>query len=139
VLRPRVIIYATLLALLTIGFVVALAMRTPVALDAIHDRNTLYRMTDEGKAQNVYTLKIMNKEERPHRFRVSVTGSAGVQLAPLAPVFEVAAGEVYNAAVRVERDAFETTGNETIRFTVTAEANPKLTASAEARFFAPAR
>jgi hypothetical protein len=41
--------------------------------------------------------------------------------------------------VRVERDAFETTGNETIRFTVTAEADPKLTASAEARFFAPAR
>jgi cytochrome c oxidase accessory protein FixG len=139
VLRPRVIIYATLLALLTAGFVVALAMRTPVALDAIHDRNTLYRMTDEGKAQNVYTLKIMNKEERPHRFRVSVTGSPGVQLAPLSPVFEVAAGEVYNAAVRVERDAFETTGNETIRFTVTAETNPKLTASAEARFFAPAR
>jgi cytochrome c oxidase accessory protein FixG len=139
VLRPRVIIYAILLALLTAGFVVALAMRTPVALDAIHDRNTLYRLTDEGKAQNVYTLKIMNKEERPHRFRVSVTGSPGVQLAPPAPVFEVAAGEVYNAAVRVERDAFETIGNETIRFTVTAEANPRLTASAEARFFAPAR
>jgi cytochrome c oxidase accessory protein FixG len=139
VLRPRVIIYAALLTLLTAGFVVALAMRTPVGLDAIHDRNTLYRMTADGKAQNVYTLKIMNKEERSHRFRVSVAGSPGVLLSPLAPVFDVAAGEVYNAAVRVERDAFETTGNETIRFTVTAEANPKLTASAEARFFAPAR
>jgi cytochrome c oxidase accessory protein FixG len=139
VLRPRIMIYATLLTVLTGSFIVALAMRTPVALDAIHDRNTLYRMTDEGKAQNVYTLKIMNKEERPHRFRVSVAGSPGVQLSPVAPVFDVAAGEVYNAAVRVERDAFETTGNETIHFTVTAEADPKLTARAEARFFAPAR
>jgi cytochrome c oxidase accessory protein FixG len=139
VLRPRVIVYGALLTLLMAGFVVALAMRTPVALDALHDRNTLYRMTEDGKAQNVYTLKIMNKQERPHRFRVTVAGSAGMALEPEEVAFDVGPGEVYNAPVRVERDAFETTGNETIRFTITAEADPRLTASAEARFFAPTR
>jgi cytochrome c oxidase accessory protein FixG len=138
-LRPRIIVYGTLLLLLVAGLVVALALRTPVAVDAIHDRNTLYRMTEDGKAQNVYTLKIMNKQERPHRFRVRVAGSPGIALAPPDISFDVAPGEVYNAPVRVERDAFETTGNETIRFTVTAEADPRLTASAEARFFAPSR
>ncbi len=138
-LRPRVVVYGTLLLLLVVGFVVALALRKPVAVDAIRDRNTLYRMTDDGKAQNVYTLKIMNKQERPHRFRVTVTGSPGIALAPPGISFDAAPGEVYNAPVRVERDAFATTGNETIRFTVTAEADPRLTASAEARFFAPSR
>ncbi len=139
VLRPRVIVYGVLLVLLIVGFIIALALRTPVALDAIHDRNTLYRLTDDGKAQNVYMLKILNKQERPHRFRISVSGSPGLALDPVAVSVEVAPGEVYSAPVRVERNAFEPTGNETIRFTVTAEADPKLTASAEARFFAPPR
>ncbi len=77
VLRPRIIVYGTLLALLTIGLGVALALRKPVALDALHDRNTLFRNLESGEIENVYTLKIMNKDERPHRFVVSVESSAG--------------------------------------------------------------
>ena len=42
-MRPRIVIYGVLLALLTIGLGVAIALREPLALDALHDRNTLYR------------------------------------------------------------------------------------------------
>ncbi len=137
VLRPRVIIYATLLALLTAGFIVSLALRKPVALDVIHDRNTLYRMTDDGEAENVYQLKIMNKDERPRRFHVTVSGSEDLKLEPENVFFDVGSGEVYNGAVRVRREAYEHTGQETIRFTITADDDPNLSASAESRFFAP--
>ena len=50
VMRPRVLIYAGLLSALVVGFVVALALRSPVSLDVLRDRNTLYRLTDDGRS-----------------------------------------------------------------------------------------
>ena len=143
VLRPRVIVYGSLLALLIVGFAASLAMRKPVALDALHDRNTLYRDLGDGEIENVYLLKIMNKDGKAHRFAVSLADEAH-RLDPERPVFEVGAGEVYNAAVRVRRTAWDDDEREgthldsaRLRLTVTAEDDPALVASADARFFAP--
>jgi cytochrome c oxidase accessory protein FixG len=162
-LRPRILVYGALLALLTIGLGVALAMRKPVALDALHDRNTLYRSLESGEIENVYTLKIVNKDERAHRFVVTVeavagkprdTGRAEAQVAavdagryrldPGRPVFEVPAGEVYNAAVRVRADAWDDSGaapgddgTASVRFRVEAADDPNIAAAAIARFFSP--
>ncbi len=138
-LRPRMLVYGTLLGLLTAGFIVAVALRKPVGLDVLHDRNSLYRMLDSGEAENVYTLKIMNKDERPRRFLVKVAGAGELQLDPANAAFEVPSGEVYNAAVRVRRDAWSGTASQTIQFEVVADDDAKLVARSEARFFAPAR
>jgi polyferredoxin len=143
ILRPRVIVYGTLLALLTVGFAASLAMRKPVALDALHDRNALYRDLGDGEIENVYLLKIMNKDGKAHRFAVSLADEA-YRLDPARPVFEVGGGEVYNAAVRVRRTAWDDDEHDgsqlkpsRLRLTVTAEDDPALVASADARFFAP--
>ncbi len=48
VLRPRVLMYAGLLSVLIAVFCVSLALRKPVALNVIRDRNALYRMLDDG-------------------------------------------------------------------------------------------
>src|SRR4029434_3462038 len=61
---PGVLISAGLLSALVVGFVVALAMRSPVSLDVLRDRNSLYRLTDDGQVDNVYTLRILNKTEK---------------------------------------------------------------------------
>jgi cytochrome c oxidase accessory protein FixG len=156
ILRLRVIIYGALLALLTAGFVTALALRKPVALDVIHDRNTLYRSLDSGEIENVYLLKIMNKDSVPNEFIVTVSALDSVRdpreyrLDPSAPRFRVAAGQVFNAAVRVRRDVWNdrtsgsvpgsTLASETaapLTFTIIDVDNRKLTASSEDRFFAP--
>jgi cytochrome c oxidase accessory protein FixG len=137
-LRPRVLIYAALLGLLTLGFVVALAMRTPIGIDVIRDRNQLYRLK-EDEVENVYTVKILNKSEREHRFRVTVSEPDRFELDPDDAVYTVASGSVFPAVVRVERDAYEPLGPETIRITIVAEDQPELTASADARFLAPTR
>ena len=146
-LRPRVIVYGVLLALLCAGFVAALALRKPVGLDVLHDRNTLYRRLDSGVIENVYLLKIMNKGGRAQDFRVSIEAGDGddgdgddvrYRLDPADPVFAVAPGEVFNAAVRVRRDAWTDEHTRTgLHFTVTAVGDPGLQARAEARFFAP--
>jgi cytochrome c oxidase accessory protein FixG len=149
VLRPRVIVYGALLALLFAGFVAALVMRKPVALDVLHDRNTLFRTLESGEIENVYLLKIMNKDGAPHDFLVTIeTGDdeehdedgrpATYRLDPAAPRFTVAPGEVFNAAVRVRRDAWTDADPSTeLHFAITATDDPGLTARAEARFFAP--
>jgi cytochrome c oxidase accessory protein FixG len=135
-LRPRVIVYGTLLALLMTGFFIALALRKPLAVDVIRDRNQLYRIV-ETQVENVYTVKILNKSERTHRFRVTIDEPERFSLEPRGAVFTVESGAVFPAAVRVRRDAYEPLGAETIRFTVTAEDDPQLVASAEARLLAP--
>jgi cytochrome c oxidase accessory protein FixG len=149
VLRPRVIVYGALLALLFAGFVAALVMRKPVALDVLHDRNTLFRTLESGEIENVYLLKIMNKDGAPHDFLVTIETGDDVQshedgrpatyrLDPAAPRFTVAPGEVFNAAVRVRRDAWTDADPSTeLHFAITATDDPGLTARAEARFIAP--
>jgi cytochrome c oxidase accessory protein FixG len=164
VLRPRIVVYGALLALLVAGFGVALALRKPVALDALHDRNTLYRSLETGEIENVYTLKIINKDERAHRFVVSVSAGDGddaeggpararYRLDPTSTAFDVPSGEVYNAAVRVRADAWDDSasrdggersggadddGMDSLRFRIEASDAPALAASAVARFFSPA-
>lgn len=139
ILRPRVLMYAALLCVLTAAFGVALALREPVALDVIRDRNALYRMLDDGRVENVYNLKIMNKTERPHRFAVVVRGAGALALDPDPAVFPVRSGEVYPAALRVRRAAYDPLGSETVIFEIRALDEPTLHASSKARFIAPAK
>jgi len=139
VVRPRVLIYGAILALLACGFVVALALRPPVGLDVIRDRNSLYRLLDDGRVENVYTLKVLNKSERQRRFALTVTGPGSLTMDPGTPTITVAPGEVLPVVLRVRRDAYQPTGAETIRFRITAEDNPRVTASHEARLLAPAQ
>ncbi|MFT5448013.1 MAG: polyferredoxin [Gammaproteobacteria bacterium] len=75
VIRPRVIVYASLT-----GVVVAVLMRTPVGLDVLRDRNALYRETSQGLVENVYTLKIINMDERRHEYTVEIAGLPGAEL-----------------------------------------------------------
>jgi len=131
--------YACLLGALITAFGITLALREPVALDVIRDRNALYRMLDDGRVENVYDLKIMNKTEHPHRFAVVVRGTGALVLDPNPAAFLVPSGEVFPAAIRVRRPAYEPVGSETIFFEVRALDAPQLYASSKARFIAPAR
>ncbi len=56
--------YGALLTALIVAFAASLALRRPVALDVIRDRNVLFRTLDDGRVENVYDVKILNKTER---------------------------------------------------------------------------
>ncbi|MCL4161189.1 UNVERIFIED_CONTAM: hypothetical protein GTU68_032148, partial [Idotea baltica] len=73
-LRPRVIIYASLLSVVMAGFVTALMMRSNFQVDILRDRNALYRITDEQGIENSYQLKIINKSQTAQRYLIGVEG-----------------------------------------------------------------
>ena len=139
ILRPRILIYGTLLTVLIGVFATALFLRKPVGIDVIRDRNALYRLLDDGRVENVYNVKILNKSERPHRFRIEVSGAGDLSLDAAARSFDVGSGEVYPVAVRVRRSAYEPVGSQTIRFAIQADDDAQLHAATDARFLAPER
>jgi ferredoxin len=63
VLRPRTIVYATLLALLSAGLAYSITHRDVVAVDILRDRNALYRERPDG-ASRTYNVKILNKDSQ---------------------------------------------------------------------------
>ncbi len=139
ILRPRTLIYGGLLATLMIGFVVAIALRSPVSLDVIRDRNALYRLTDDGHVDNVYTIRILNKSEREQRFALEATGGSPLTLLPHVTEYRVASGTVHSVPIRVRRAAYDPLGAETITFTLRSLDDPGVSTETEARFLAPAR
>src|SRR4029453_8354571 len=60
VLRPRVLIYAGIIAAVTAALVVALALRVPLKVDVIRDRGGLAREIDDGRIENTFRLNVMN-------------------------------------------------------------------------------
>jgi cytochrome c oxidase accessory protein FixG len=139
VLRPRTLIYGLILAALTAGFVVAVALRSPASLDVIRDRNALYRLTDDGNVDNVYTIRILNKSERVQRFVLEARGGSPLTLIAKQTEYLVPSGSVYSLPLRVRRAAYEPLGAETIVFTLRSLDDPDVTVETEARFLAPAR
>ncbi len=139
VLRPRVIVYALFLLALTGGLVYSISQRVPIELDIIRDRNMLYRETDMGLVENVYTLKLINMDERPHRFKLTVAGLEGLQLDIAQDVIEVASAEVRNLPVRVRIDPINLKRPSTsITFTIEAQDDSGLTTTQSGRFIGPA-
>jgi cytochrome c oxidase accessory protein FixG len=79
--RPRVLVYGAALAVAGVAFVASLALRPSFGVDVIKDRAALARVLDDGTIENVYRLQIFNSAEREQRYRVQVSGAAGLQVA----------------------------------------------------------
>ena len=82
VLRPRVLAYTGVLALIVIGFMASLVLRTPFKADVVRDRGVLARLVDDGRIENVYRIQLMNATERTQQFRIEVDGLPGAVLVP---------------------------------------------------------
>ncbi|MCC7122215.1 MAG: cytochrome c oxidase accessory protein CcoG [Gammaproteobacteria bacterium] len=139
VFRPRILVYGAILIALCTLFAWRLSQRVPVGLDVLHDRNQLYREA-AGKIENVYLLKVINKDDATHRYTLQVEGIDGIALAEPGIVIEAASGAVVNVplAVRAAESALPSSSTP-VRFRITAEHDPALSVSAEAKFLGPAK
>jgi cytochrome c oxidase accessory protein FixG len=137
VLRPRVVVYGSMLVVLCVAFVLSLASRTPLRIDVIRDRNQLYRETAAGRIENVYELKLLNRTRATRRFALEVEGLPGLEIATTPPIDALDAGEQATVVARVSvaADAAEPGGHDIV-FRATEEAGPG--AQRRARFMAPA-
>ncbi len=101
VLRPRVLVYGTVLLTLGLAVMGSLAVRTPLKVDVVRDRAALSRIVDGGKLENVYRLQIMNATEEPQRYRLGVEGLPGLAVASETE-FTVGPAESRWVAVRLQ-------------------------------------
>jgi cytochrome c oxidase accessory protein FixG len=140
ILRPRVISYGTILALLVVLFVVTLANRAPVHLDVLRDRNALYREAGAGRIENVYTLKLINKSEQAVELKLEVSGLPGLSLITTPPSSVMAGGAVASvvARVAVDRNAAAGGGHDVV-FQALRVPDGEVQAKRKARFMLPVR
>ena len=138
ILRPRVIVYALLLVLITAAVVYNIAVRVPLELDIIRDRNALYRETNEGLIENIYTLKVINMDKVAHTYQLSIEGQQGMSLHMADSTIRVPSGKLIDLPVQVRIDPvnLEKSGYDVL-FKLQAIDKPELQVIETGRFIGP--
>ncbi|MCK7576725.1 MAG: hypothetical protein MZV65_13075 [Chromatiales bacterium] len=142
-LRPRVLIYGSLLAAIAAALVISVLLRVPLDVDVIRDRNTLYRETNEGLVENVYTLRVLNMDNRAaHLPAGGAPASNGLTHARRRRAPQRSrSGQVRELAVRLQADPGGASPSGSTRVTFPGveaqDSNNKLVATEEARFLGP--
>ena len=116
-LRPRVLVYGTLLLALIVGWTWGVTHRSPLIVEAIRDRNALYRVTADG-VENVYTLKLVNKQETPQRYRITLLGDSPVMLPGGALEVDAEPGAVTTVPITLRAPAHGVHGRRPLTFSV---------------------
>jgi cytochrome c oxidase accessory protein FixG len=94
VLRPRVFVYGVLLLALCTGWAWGVTHRSSLIVDVLRDRNALYREVGDGRIENSYTLKIVNKDDKAQRYRITLVASTNVTMPDSARRIGASAEEV---------------------------------------------
>ena len=109
-LRPRVILYATLMAIVGVIMLTALLLRPELEVSVLHDRNPIYVKLSDGGLRNGYTVKLLNKLYEPRSFKLGLQGLSGATLSVVGhehetdPVITVAPDELQSVRVYVALD-----------------------------------
>ncbi len=80
IVRPRTIMYASLLAIVTAVVLAATFNRTMLGLNAVAERNPLFVKLSDGSVRNTFTLKFLNKLYTTRKFSVKLEGIEGAVL-----------------------------------------------------------
>jgi polyferredoxin len=79
-IRSRTLYYGVALAAVSSLMLWGFLNRSPVGLEALHDRNPTFVRLHDGSVRDGYTLKIDNRSWQSRAFRVSLAGVAGATL-----------------------------------------------------------
>jgi cytochrome c oxidase accessory protein FixG len=134
--RPRLIGYAVVLVAMFGVFTWAVSSRSLVGLDVLKDR-VMYRENQEGRIENVYTLKIMNKAQHEVTYQIEAEGLEGLVYEGKREI-KALAGEVLTLPVElsIAPEKLPSSANE-ISFRLHSVDDPTIKADAESRFIGP--
>ena len=132
------VVYALILIGITVGAFYSILTRSPIGMDVIRDRNSLYRETNEGLIENVYIIKLLNMDKMDHTYTLTAEGINELMLKKDASEIVVKSGEVVELPVRVQVDAdnLKQRSNK-ISFTLNTVGYDELSIVEEARFLGP--
>ncbi|MBI4273235.1 MAG: cytochrome c oxidase accessory protein CcoG, partial [Rhizobiales bacterium] len=75
--RMRTLLYAAVIVVVGGAMLFALATRSSMGINVLHDRNPLFvRLSDDG-IRNAYTVHIINKRNESRNFQLSIEGLPG--------------------------------------------------------------
>jgi cytochrome c oxidase accessory protein FixG len=111
-LRPRVLIYAALLAVVGASFLALAARRLPMELYVAHNREALTMQSADGRIGNSFTLHIENRDRAERRFALSLAEDDLELLAGVNPIV-VPAMSAIETRVFVLAEADELSGPDT--------------------------
>ncbi len=136
VLRPRIIVYGVILLTVVALVVTGLALRTPLRMDVMRDRNALARETVEGLVENTYRINLINMDHRAHQYVLSAEGIPELRVQSDAMPLEVSALSSRIVTVRLQADPTWVSGR-TAKVTLRVEAagDPSIAARRETTFF----
>jgi cytochrome c oxidase accessory protein FixG len=137
IIRPRIIIYILILLLFSSILIFYLSQRSLIDLDIIRDRNQLYRETS-GLIENIYTLKLINMDDKDHKFIVNAEGIDDMTLLIDREEIYVEAGTVYDLPVRIRASEDNLSGRSTeVYFTLSAMDTDDLSITQTGKFLGP--
>jgi cytochrome c oxidase accessory protein FixG len=135
-LRPRILIYTGILALIILISILSLTLRSTLKFDVIRDRG-LPRTTENGSIDNVYRLQIMNTEEQAHHYIIEVSGIPGATIISDADFdMPAATTRIIPARIRVPADSARKGSNKII-FVVRDRDNAAVSVAEKAAFLIP--
>jgi len=77
--RPRTVLYAVVMAAVGGFMLYSLLTRSPISINALHDRNPLFVQLADGGVRNDYTVRLLNKGSE-RSFALDLSGLPGAQL-----------------------------------------------------------
>ncbi|EXI68741.1 MAG: putative electron transport protein YccM [Candidatus Accumulibacter adjunctus] len=136
-LRPRTLLYASVLVAIIVATTWSLLHRVPLKVDVLRDRSTLSREADDGRTENVFSLHISNTDEAAHRYAVGVSGLEGIEIAGEQSVeVPAAASKTFLLSVRAEPGVGKK-GSNVVYFEVRADDDPQIAVREKTSFFQP--
>ena len=81
IIRPRTLIYAGVLAAVSLTLIVAFALRSTTELAVLRDRAPVYILLSDGTVRNNFTVKLWNRTYREPVYRLDVEGLPGAAVA----------------------------------------------------------
>ena len=140
--RPRLVGYVTALLIMIILFFITLSNRSPMELEVLRDRNVLYREAADNRIENIFILKIANKDQQDRIFTIKVDGIENIRLKSgsleSGNLLNVASGHVAQTVVRVTIPKIPgAPTTQTIRFSLSSDQQGLAPITSESRFMVP--
>ena len=105
IVRPKLVGYALVLSVMVGLLAMEIMTRIPLEVDIIRDRNSLFRETNDGLIENVFTIKVLNKSQQQHTYQITVEGLKDARFIGENQV-TVQGGEVFSLPISVAVDPY---------------------------------
>jgi polyferredoxin len=146
VIRPRTVVYFVGWGAIGLAMLTVLALRTPLQLNVLHDRNPLYVTLKDGTVRNGYDVKILNMSPQPRVVALTLEGLPGGAMAladsrgrtSQAISVELEPDKVLPLRLYVHADPADLAGGKT-GFRIAVKSTDGLHATADVNFEAPGK